>query len=484
MDFLAVLPLLVRVSFLCVRGCLRRLGPLLLELLKANNKLVITALQLTALAGLSCVTRANLRSWCSLRLELLRKLVPHAERANTACFLEEVIKYIESLKARTMELESLLEAATGKPAPKPSRPGLSAAASLLPSRNPSEAHGQLQGDGDQSPGLSAHGLAAAPAPAQQPTQSAPSAPAPAPSSPHPHGHQPLGTSAGSVSLSLSKQGQGASSGLHGSQHHQQQQLVASLQQQQQQGSGNNGSNGLPLSLLQLQQASGQQQLRELQLGQSSTMQQHAAMLQQVQAQAQQGSLSLSGLGHHGTQLSLSGLGGGALTLPSGGSLTLAQLMQQQQQQHPQHHQSSQHQQVSQHLDLQSLQVMQQALQQQHQQQGRAALASANGNGATNSSGAGSVFQPSNNKAFLTFNEDLYNMKPDILTANAARSLQGLASATPSTSLQLTTTQLPADSNANTVGGGGDTSRRGMPGSPNTSEESGVPLKKRKVLMLT
>lgn len=403
---------------------------------------------------------------CSLRLELLRKLVPHAERANTACFLEEVIKYIESLKARTMELETLLEAATGKPAPKPSRPGLSAAASLLPSRNPSEA----QGDGDQSPGLSTHGLAAAPAPAQQPTQSAPSAPAPAPSSPH--GQQPLGTSAGSVSLSLSKQGQVASSGLHGSQ--QQQQLVASLQQQQ--GSGNNGSNPLPLSLLQLQQASGQQQLRELQLGQSSTMQQHAAMLQQVQAQAQaqQGSLSLSGLGHHGTQLSLSGLGSGSLTLPSGSSLSLA-LMQQQQ--HPQHHQSSQHQQVSQHLDLQSLQVMQQALQQQHQ--GRASLANA---GATNSSGTGSVFQPSNNKAFLTFNEDLYNIKPDILTANAARSLQGLASATPSTSLQLTTTQLPADSNANTVGG--DTSRRGMPGSPNTSEESGVPLKKRKVLMLT
>ena len=41
-----------------------------------------------------------------LRLELLRKLVPHAERANTACFLEEVIKYIDALKRRVGELEA------------------------------------------------------------------------------------------------------------------------------------------------------------------------------------------------------------------------------------------------------------------------------------------------------------------------------------------------------------------------------------------
>lgn len=39
------------------------------------------------------------------RLELLRKIVPHAERANTACFLEEVIKYIDSLKKRIADLE-------------------------------------------------------------------------------------------------------------------------------------------------------------------------------------------------------------------------------------------------------------------------------------------------------------------------------------------------------------------------------------------
>ncbi len=42
----------------------------------------------------------------SFRLELLRKLVPHAERANTACFLEEVIKYIDALKRRVGELEA------------------------------------------------------------------------------------------------------------------------------------------------------------------------------------------------------------------------------------------------------------------------------------------------------------------------------------------------------------------------------------------
>lgn len=50
------------------------------------------------------------------RLELLRKMVPHAERANTACFLEEVIKYIDSLKRRTVELEAALGIKTGKTA--------------------------------------------------------------------------------------------------------------------------------------------------------------------------------------------------------------------------------------------------------------------------------------------------------------------------------------------------------------------------------
>lgn len=39
------------------------------------------------------------------RLELLRKVVPHAERTNTACFLEEVINYIEALRHRNSNLE-------------------------------------------------------------------------------------------------------------------------------------------------------------------------------------------------------------------------------------------------------------------------------------------------------------------------------------------------------------------------------------------
>eukprot|EP00798_Chlamydomonas_sp_ICE-L_P015574 gene15574-21672_t len=39
------------------------------------------------------------------RLDLLRKIVPHAERSNTASFLEEVVKYVESLKRQVNELE-------------------------------------------------------------------------------------------------------------------------------------------------------------------------------------------------------------------------------------------------------------------------------------------------------------------------------------------------------------------------------------------
>lgn len=53
----------------------------------------------------------------SYRLDKLRTLVPHAERANTASFLEEVIHYIE-------ELQALLKCgpnhATGAPATHPS----------------------------------------------------------------------------------------------------------------------------------------------------------------------------------------------------------------------------------------------------------------------------------------------------------------------------------------------------------------------------
>ncbi len=44
------------------------------------------------------------------RLELLRKIVPHTKRANTASFLEDVISYVTQLKARVEELEAALEA--------------------------------------------------------------------------------------------------------------------------------------------------------------------------------------------------------------------------------------------------------------------------------------------------------------------------------------------------------------------------------------
>ena len=52
------------------------------------------------------------------RLDLLRKMVPHTERTNTACFLEEVLKYIDALKTRVVELESTLHAVrSGKAMP-------------------------------------------------------------------------------------------------------------------------------------------------------------------------------------------------------------------------------------------------------------------------------------------------------------------------------------------------------------------------------
>jgi Helix-loop-helix DNA-binding domain len=42
---------------------------------------------------------ADAPSCSARRLDKLRTLVPHAERANTASFLEEVIHYIEELQA-------------------------------------------------------------------------------------------------------------------------------------------------------------------------------------------------------------------------------------------------------------------------------------------------------------------------------------------------------------------------------------------------
>ncbi|CAD7698425.1 unnamed protein product [Ostreobium quekettii] len=48
------------------------------------------------------------------RLDRLRKVVPHAERANTAAFLEQVLTYIESLKKKVQDLESRLDKAEGR----------------------------------------------------------------------------------------------------------------------------------------------------------------------------------------------------------------------------------------------------------------------------------------------------------------------------------------------------------------------------------
>ncbi|KAK9915087.1 hypothetical protein WJX75_004589 [Coccomyxa subellipsoidea] len=54
------------------------------------------------------------------RLDRLRQVVPHAERANTASFLEEVITYIQGLQKRIAELEQA--AAGGQPNTQPGTP--------------------------------------------------------------------------------------------------------------------------------------------------------------------------------------------------------------------------------------------------------------------------------------------------------------------------------------------------------------------------
>lgn len=43
------------------------------------------------------------------RLDTLRKVVPHRDRANTAAFLEEVISFVVGLKKRLAELEGVSE---------------------------------------------------------------------------------------------------------------------------------------------------------------------------------------------------------------------------------------------------------------------------------------------------------------------------------------------------------------------------------------
>jgi Helix-loop-helix DNA-binding domain len=48
---------------------------------------------------------ARRRSRINERLDALRKLVPHTERANTAAFLEDVVRYIQRVQHRVLELE-------------------------------------------------------------------------------------------------------------------------------------------------------------------------------------------------------------------------------------------------------------------------------------------------------------------------------------------------------------------------------------------
>jgi hypothetical protein len=50
------------------------------------------------------------------RLDRLREVVPHPERANTAAFLETVIEYVTTLKNKIAVLEAQLQAAGAQPA--------------------------------------------------------------------------------------------------------------------------------------------------------------------------------------------------------------------------------------------------------------------------------------------------------------------------------------------------------------------------------
>ena len=59
---------------------------------------ILCPLHAGAFASVGSVTR---------RLDRLRQVVPHAERANTASFLEECITYIQNLQKRIAELEQL-----------------------------------------------------------------------------------------------------------------------------------------------------------------------------------------------------------------------------------------------------------------------------------------------------------------------------------------------------------------------------------------
>ena len=70
---------------------------------------------------------ALIRSHAACRLDRLRLVVPHAERANTASFLEEVITYIQGLQKRIAELEA---GGTGASRSAPGAPAVVSAAGV------------------------------------------------------------------------------------------------------------------------------------------------------------------------------------------------------------------------------------------------------------------------------------------------------------------------------------------------------------------
>ncbi|KAG2493849.1 hypothetical protein HYH03_008065 [Edaphochlamys debaryana] len=373
------------------------------------------------------------------RLELLRKLVPHAERANTACFLEEVIKYIEQLKRRTLELEAMLESATGKPVPKSLAlpAGLSLTAGLTPENGQDS-----QAPSPRHPSSSAGQAAAAAAQAQANGNAGSQGAGGAPSSPTPNGNGQAPSQANNTAPTL--------------------QL-----------------SGPPLQLTASQQAA--HQLLQQAAGQQSA----AASLAQQQQAATLSLFPNSG----GPVVSLNSSGGLSLASANGagqmtGGLSLAQLAGSGQHGLLGHHGHGHHGHSTQLTELQTMQMVQ-TLQQQHQQQQAAAAAAAVA--AASRPNPPPTFHPNNNKATLFFNEDYYGqVKPEALAAAPTRSLLGAAASTAPTtgSLQLSTVQLPADSTTQQLLHPGEAGTlKGLSGSPVTSEESGVPLKKRRVLML-
>jgi len=97
---------------------------------------------------------------CPCRLESLRRLVPHAERANTATFLEEVIKYIQVMQAKNANLERMIRELQQAPLPGQGPAGMqaAAAAAAAAAAGADAAAGQLLLRQQVSSGVSLQGL--------------------------------------------------------------------------------------------------------------------------------------------------------------------------------------------------------------------------------------------------------------------------------------------------------------------------------------